>query len=540
MAAERLASGFRWVICGLVCVAVAINYLDRNLFSQLVPYFEDDLKLGPTDLALINVSFILPYGLAMVFVGRGIDRAGLRRGLSVAYLLWNLASLAHAFVGSLFGFMGVRFLLGVGESAMYPSGVKAMADWFPRKERALGTGIFNGGANFGSIIAPIVGIYLATHFGPHGWRICFLITGAAGLIWLFFWYTMYRSPQEHPKVSPSELAYIESDHETPTPRLSFQQLLAIKEVYGLGIAKAMTDAPLWFYMFWLPKFLADQFHAGPTMMMVAIPIVYIVADIGSIVGGWASSSMIKRGVPVGRARKSIMFTCALAVAPVSAVGFLVDHGPILGVPSVYWMIGLISLAAGAHQGWSTNLFTLISDTIPQSSVGLAVGAINGFAMIGVSAMQLFVGWCVQMTSSYVWPFLLAGSLYLLAFGVLVLFMPQVQQARTDRLASMPWVMTGVAALLGVLVWMQYASSAPPYASISDYLATRGPQIHATGEGIPGPTASVGWMKAQWFLWPLPGRKVKNELIKLDTHGHPFVESKGIKAAKYHGPVSGLS
>jgi MFS transporter, ACS family, hexuronate transporter len=529
-----MGRGFRWVICGLVFLAVAINYMDRQMFSQLIPFFEDDLKLGPTDLALINISFILPYGLAMVFVGQGIDGVGVRRGLTASYLLWNLASLAHAFVGSLFGFMGVRFLLGVGESGMFPAGIKTVADWFPRKERALATGIFNAGGNGGAVLAPILGVWLAT---AYGWRSCFLLTGSVGLFWLVLWLMVYRRPEEHPRVSPEELAYIHSDPEEVTPRLSFRQLLALKEVYGLGIAKAMTDAPFWFYLFWLPKMLNDEFHVSKLFMQVSLPVVYIVSDIGSIAGGWMSSHLINRGLPVGRARKLTMLTCALAVVPVVGVGGLIDHPPILGIPCVIWAIAVISLAMGGHQGWSSNLFTLVSDTVPKSTVAMAVGAINGFAMVGAAAMQVFVGWSVQATSSYTWPFVAAGSLYLLALGVLQIFMPRVEPAAVGKRASPFALATGIAVLLAAIGWLQYKVSVPPYASVDSYLAMRGREIQADGPATPGPAAKVGWMDAQWFRWPLDGGKTKVELIKFDTHGRPFVESKGAKAAKYSGPAA---
>jgi len=535
MGSEKLATGFRWTICALVFVAVAINYMDRNLFSQLVPLFEDDLKLGPTDLALINCSFILPYGLAMVFVGTGIDRVGVRNGLTVTYLLWNIASLAHAFVNSLLGFMGVRFLLGVGESGMYPSGIKTVTDWFPRKERALATGIFNAGANIGAILAPTLGLWLAT---SQGWRACFILTGSIGLVWLIFWLAIYRQPEVHPKVDPSELAYIESDKEDWASRLDFRQLLTIKGLYGLGIAKAMTDAPFWFYMFWLPKMLKDDFHVSTTFMMVAIPVVYIFADICSVIGGWASSHLIHRGMDVGRARKLTMLVCAIAVTPVMAAGPIADQqGPLLGIAPVFWVVALISLAVGAHQGWSSNLFTLVSDTIPKPSTAMAVGAINGFAMVGAAALQLFVGWSYQTFSSYRLPFLVASLLYLLALGVIQIFLPKVEQVTPTKRASIPLLTGGLAAMLLILGWMEYAITVPAYPDLNGYLTKRASELQAVSPPTPGPTAKVGWMQAQWFDWHLANGKDKPELIKFDTHAHPIIESKGAKAAKYSGPAA---
>lgn len=521
---------YRWTICALIFFATTVNYLDRQLFSLLVPFFEDELKLGPTDLALINVSFVLPYGLAMLFIGRWIDQIGIKKGLGASFLLWNLASIGHAVVNSLGGFMGIRFLLGLGESGMYPSAIKTMTDWFPTRERSLATGFFNAGANLGAFLAPLVGVWIAT---VYGWRACFVFTGAAGLVWIFFWNRMYRPPSEHPKVSESELTFIRSDGEEVLPPLTYAQLFGIRSVYGLAIAKALTDAPWWFYLTWMPKFLVDQFHVTPAFMALAIPVIYVVADVGSVAGGWLSSSLIKRGMNVGPARKSAMLACALAVLPVMAIGSLVDHGSILGLPAVYWAVAIVALAAGAHQGWSCNLFTLISDIVPKRAAAMAVGGINGFAMVGVSAMQFFVGRSVQLTSSYTLPFVVAGSLYLVAWVVLQVMVPRVEQDPAQRIAHLPKVWAGAALVLVALFALQYSLNKPPYSSVSDYLSQRGQELHRSPTS--GPVAKVGWMSSQWIAWRAGSGKPKLELIKLDSRQQPFIESKGVKASRYKGP-----
>ena len=527
----RPATGVRWTICALIFFAVTVNYLDRQLFSTLVPFFENDLKLGPTDLALLNVSFILPYGFFMMFVGRMIDRVGTRKGLGGAFVVWNVASIAHALVQSLSMFMGFRFILGVAESAMFPSGIKAMTDWFPRKERAFATGIFNAGSNLGAVLAPLLGVALATKFG---WRACFIITGSVGIIWVFFWRQMYRAPSEHPKVSESELAFINSDPKESIEKLSFGELFALKPVYALMLAKALTDAPWWLYLTWMPKFLVDQFHVTPFFMGLAVPIIFIVADVGSIAGGWFSSSLIKKGLSVGHARKLAMATCAFLVFPVMLVGALVDHAPILGVPPVYWAVAIVSLAAGAHQGWSSNLFTLASDTLPKSAIAMGVGVINGFAMVGVSAFQFFVGRSVQVTGSYTLPFIGAGLVYPLGLLIIHLMMPRVEPAIPKRSAPMGLVAAGGVAVLAGLGLLQYWLNKPPYLTVSDYLADRGPEIKSTSP-VAGPSAKVGWMDARWYRWKTDRGTSKLELVKMDLYGHPFVEGKGDAAAKYEGP-----
>lgn len=532
MTLAKRQPGFRWTICALVFFAMTVNYLDRSVFAQLVPFFENDLRLSPTDLALINVGFALPYGLAMTFVGRWIDRVGVGRGLRGSFVLWNLASLAHAFVGGLGSFVLIRALLGIGECGMYPSAVKTATEWFPQKERATANGVFNAGANMGAFFAPLLGVGLATAFG---WRTCFVVVGLIGMAWVPLWNHYYRPPAENPRVTPAELAHIQSDAETAEPPLTYAQLFALRPVYGLALAKALTDAPWWFYLTWMPKFLTDQFKVSSAFMALSIPIIYLVADGGSVLGGVLSSRLIARGVAVGPARKLAMLVCALAVLPVMAVGGLVDHAPVLGIAAVFWAVAATALAAGAHQGWSANLFTLISDTVPKNGVAVAVGAINGFSMVGVSAFQFFVGRYVQNTGTYVMPFVLAGSLYLIALACLQVVVPHVRPSDTSRRADLRLVGLAAALVLGGLLWLQVALNKPPYANFHDYLVKRTFETHSVLPPEEGPAAKVGWMSARWYVWYTERNKPKAELIKFDGAGHPYVEGKGAKAARYEGP-----
>lgn len=527
---ERRA-GFRWTICALIFFATTVNYLDRQLFSLLIPFFESELRLGPTDLALINVSFVIPYGVAMIFVGQWIDRVGVGKGLGNSFLLWNVASMGHALVNSFSGFIGMRFLLGLGESGMFPAAVKTVTEWFPARERSLATGVFNAGANCGAILAPLLGVWLAA---TYGWRTCFVLTGLVGLIWIVFWNRLYRPPTEHPRVTPEELLIIQADGEPPTEKIGLAQLFSIRPIYGLAVAKALSDAPWWFYLTWMPKFLVDQFGLKPGFMALAIPVIYIVADVGSIAGGWASSRLIARGWDVGPARKLTMLVCAVLVLPVCVVGNLVGSGPIVGVPSVYWAVLIVAVAAGAHQGWSSNLFTLVSDTVPKRAVAVAVGGINGFAMVGVSAMQFFVGSYVQLTSSYTLPFIVAGTLYLVALVILQLWIPQVRPVAPGWPARMGLVALGAAVVLGGLGLMQYVLNRPPYGSLADYQAKRQIELRASAPPVVAAEAKVDWMAARWYVWQTP-EGPKRELVKLDTAGRPFVEQKGADAPKYAGP-----
>ncbi len=530
--AKEKLSGYRWVVCALIFFATTVNYLDRQLFSLMVPFFEDDLKIGPIDLALINVSFILPYGLSMMFVGRVIDRVGIKRGLGGAFILWNIASMAHASVRSLTGFMSARFLLGIGESGMFPAAVKTMTDWFPKKERALATGYFNSGSNMGALLAPLLGVAVASAFG---WRTCFVLVGGVGIVWIYFWNKMYTSPEKHPKVSAEELAHIQSDPNEITERISIQQLFAIKPLYALVFAKAISDAPWWFYLTWMPKFLVDQFGLSPKFMAIAIPVIYIIADVGSIAGGWMSSTLIKRGMEVGPARKWTMLTCAIAVTPVMLVGALVNTPTVLGIASVYWVILIVSLAAGAHQGWSSNFFTVISDTVPKSAIAMAVGVINGFGMVGAAAFQFLVGRSVQMFNSYTLPFVVAGTLYFIALTAIHLFVPKQEAFNPLKRANMFPVCFGGLVILAGLAKLQYEVNKPPYLSLADYEVVRKEQLKSPTRVYVGPKAKVGWMDARWYYWGLKEKPGKIELVKIDTQGRPFVEPKGAAAARYKGP-----
>jgi ACS family hexuronate transporter-like MFS transporter len=382
-------------------------------------------------------------------------------------------------------------------------------------------------------LAPYLGVKIAK---AYGWQMAFEVLGAVGVVWLIFWFVLYRSPKDHPKLSESEYAYIHKDDTEFVERISYSQLFGMRPVYGLAIAKALTDGPWWFILLWLPKILVDQFHVSVDFMALALPVVYVIGDVGSVGGGWFSSALLKKGWSVNRARKAVMLGSAACVLPVSSVGFLVDRPAIAGISCVFWAVGILAIAAAAHQSWSSNLFTVISDTVPKNSMAMAVGAINGFAMVGVSAMQFFVGRMVQLTSSYTVPFMVAGCLYLVGFVFLHLFIPNIEPYPTVRRAKIPWVVAGTAAILVCLGYMLYATNRPPYFSVADYISIRQKELKATGPPVEGPAAQVRWMQSRWYAWHLPTGKTKLELVKLDTHGQPWIEEKGDKANKYVGPV----
>lgn len=531
--ATQVMGRVRWTICGLLFAATTINYLDRQLFSLLIPFFENDLRIGPVDIALINASFLLAYGFGMVFVGNLIDRIGARKGLGWGFFLWNLAAAGHALVGGFLGFVGMRFLLGVGESANFPASVKTIADWFPRKERAYATGWFNSGSNIGAILAPILAVFVANQFG---WRMAFLGLGSIGLIWLIFWLKFYHQPREHPGLSSMELEHIESDPPENEDNISYQELFGMRPLYAIALGKFFSDAPWWFYLTWLPKFLTDQFKVSTEWMAVAVAVVYIITDIGSVFGGWLSSRLIRAGKSVGYSRKVAMLTCACGALPVMFVSQLVGRPDILGIPAIYIALGLVSLAAGSHQGWSCNLFTLVSDTMPKRAIAATVGIITMFGAVGAAILQIVIGTWVQKTSTYTLPFILAGTLYLLGLACIHFVMPNVEPTSPRKRVGLGTLILGAVVMLSIFGSATYFLNRPPYASASDYLAKRGGELKTTGQPSTGPNATVGWMRAKWYVWSDVNHKAKAELLKFDRDDRPIIEAKGDKAKNYSGPT----
>ena len=531
--ATQMIGRVRWTICGLLFAATTINYLDRQLFSLLIPFFENELRIGPVDIALINASFLLSYGFGMVFVGHFVDKIGTRKGLGWGFFLWNLAAAGHALVGGFTGFIAARFLLGVGEASNFPASIKTVAEWFPKKERAYATGWFNSGSNIGAVIAPILAVFVAKQFG---WRMAFLGLGSIGLIWLYFWLKFYHHPHDHPKLSPQELEHIESDPPESLAKVSYQELFGMRPVYAIALGKFFSDAPWWFYLTWLPKFLTDQFKVEAGWMGIAVAVVYLIADGGSIFGGWLSSRLIAAGKSVGFARKTAMLTCACCAAPVMLVGQLVGVPSVLGIPTIYVALALVAVAAGAHQGWSCNLFTLVSDSMPRSAVAATVGVITAFGAVGAAILQVIIGMWVQTTSSYTLPFILAGTLYFIGLGLLHLVMPNVEPHQPQKKVKLWRVGLGAMAMLGIFATTSYILNRPAYTSLDNYLLKRATELKTTAPPSVGPNATVGWMRAKWYVWVDATKKPKAELIKFDRDERPIVEAKGILAKNYTGPT----
>lgn len=412
---------YRWTICALLFFATTINYIDRQVIGILKPTLSDELGWNEVDYGNIVFAFQTAYAVALLVAGGLIDSLGTRLGYAAALVVWSLAAIGHAFVRSVAGFSAARFVLGLGEAGNFPAAVKTVAEWFPRKERALATGIFNAGSNVGAIAAPLTVPYIALHYG---WEWAFILTGAVGFLWLFFWLPIYRRPEEHPRLSPAELAYIRSDPPEATTKIPWARLLPHRQTWAFALGKFLTDPVWWFYLFWLPSFMKENFGVGLSQVSLPLIVIYLVADVGSIGGGWLSSAFIKRGWDVNRARKTAMLICALCVLPVIFAA---------QTKSPWIAIALISLAAAAHQGWSANIFTLASDMFPRRAVGSVVG-IGGMAgAVGGMIASATIGHVLQLTgSNYVPLFAACGFAYLLALGLMHLLAPRLTAPDLDR------------------------------------------------------------------------------------------------------------
>jgi ACS family hexuronate transporter-like MFS transporter len=418
---ERLL-GYRWTVCALLFAATTINYIDRQAFGILGPTLQSEMGWSESQYGDIVSWFSLAYGVGFLGMGRFLDRVGVRFGFSFAVIAWSLAAMGHAIARSATGFSVARAALGLGESGNFPGAIKTVADWFPKKERALATGIFNAGTNVGAILTPLIVPWIALTWG---WQWAFIATGALGFVWLIFWLAMYREPEQHPRVSPAELAYIRSDPVELPGSVPWLSLLTYRQTWAFLIGKFMTDPIWWFYLYWLPKFLDTNW--GIKLAQVAVPliVIYLVADVGSVGGGWLSSFLIKRGWSVNAGRKTAMLAAALLIVPTM---FAPNAG------SLWLAIAIVSVAAAAHQWWSANLFTTASDMFPRFAVASVVG-IGGFAgAMGGLLFQRATGRILDATGNdYSIIFVICGLAYVSALLVIHLLVPRLEPiAMTQR------------------------------------------------------------------------------------------------------------
>jgi len=423
---------YRWTICSLVFFATTINYLDRAVISLLKPYLTTEFNWDSGDYADIEVAFKFAYALGMLGVGGLIDKLGTKIGYAVSTFLWSVAAVGHAFVSSTLGFGVARAFLGITEAGNFPAAIKATAEWFPKRERAFATGIFNSGSNVGAIIAPLTVPLIAETLG---WKWAFILTGSIGFIWVIFWFWLYEVPARHARLTKAEFEYIHSDVDDMAavaiktePKVSWFRLLAFRQTWVFVLGKFLTDPVWWFYLFWLPDFLDKQYGIRGLAIMWPVALVYTISSVGSVAGGWLPLSFIKNGWPVFRARKTAMLIYAFLVLPIV-------FAQQLGQINMWLAVLVIGIAAAAHQAWSANIFTTVSDMFPKKAVasvtgmGGMAGGLGGILLTALVQKRMFVYYesMDQLETAYFIMFLICGGAYLLAWLVMHLLAPRMKQ-----------------------------------------------------------------------------------------------------------------
>ena len=427
---QQAIGKYRWTICALVFFATTINYLDRAVISLLKSTLTKEFTWSETDYANIVIAFQVCYAIGFLGAGRLIDKLGTKIGYALATTLWSIAAVGHALVTSTTGFFVARGALGFTEAGNFPAAIKTVAEWFPKKERAFATGIFNSGANIGAIIAPLTVPFIAKQWG---WQWAFILTGLIGFIWLALWFILYEVPKKHKKLSAAEFEFIHSDPEEEMTangdykKISWGKLLTYKQTWAFAVGKFLTDPVWWFYLFWLPDFLEKQYGLSKTDIALPLAFAYLMSTFGSVFGGWLPMMFIKKGWPVFRSRKTAMLIFAVCVLPVLAAQYV-------GAVNMWLAVIVIGFAMAAHQAWSANIFTTVSDMFPKSStasvtgIGGMFGALGGI-LIAKSAGKLFdyyksIG---DKETGYLIMFVVCGSAYLLAWLLMHILVPKMKK-----------------------------------------------------------------------------------------------------------------
>jgi ACS family hexuronate transporter-like MFS transporter len=420
-------TNYRWGVVALLFFATTINYLDRQVIGLLKPTLEKEFVWTEEDYSHIVMAFQAAYALGLLIFGGFIDKLGTKLGYTISLIVWSLAAMLHAVVKTTLGFGVVRAALGAGESGNFPAAIKVVAEWFPKKERALATGIFNSGANIGAVVAPVMVPWI---LGIYGWQMAFIITGAIGFVWLIFWWFLYEVPARHKKINAAEFEHVHSDTDEPVvegaaeEKVKWGRLFGIRQTWAFVAGKFLTD-PIWyFFLFWLPSYFSTTFHLDLSKPSLPLVLIYTATTVGSIGGGYLSSRLIKSGMPIFRARKTAMFIFALCVIPIFAARYATN---------IWQAVGLISLAAAAHQAWSANIFTTASDMFPKRAVSSIVG-IGGMAgSVGGIAFPFFIGWILEtykeagnLTGGYNIIFTVCASAYLVAWLIMHLLTPRMK------------------------------------------------------------------------------------------------------------------
>ena len=416
-AASGRVGRHRWVIVGLLFAATAINYVDRQMIGVLKPTLSAEFGWSESDYANIVFWFQLAYAIGYISFGRVVDRLGARLGYTIALVIWTISHMAHGLATGVTSFAAARFGLGIGESGNFPAGIRAVTDWFPQRERALAIGIFNAGANVGAIITPLLVPALVLAFG---WPVAFYVTGLFGIAWLAAWWSLYRHPREHPKISAAELAWIEQDPSDPIQPIAWGKLITYRETWAYALGKFLIDPIWWFFLFWLPGYLFERYDMDLKTFGLPLAAIYLISDVGSVLGGWMSSRLIKAGRTPNFARKATMAFWAACVFPIWFAQ---------SIDSVWTAVLVIGLATAAHQAFSANLYTLPSDLFPRSAVGSVVGIGGTVGAFGGMGMALFTGYILDATQSYDLLFAICASAYAVALLVVHVLTPRLDPIR---------------------------------------------------------------------------------------------------------------
>ncbi|THU34145.1 MFS transporter [Niastella caeni] len=419
---------YRWTICGLVFFATTVNYLDRAVISLLKSTLTKEMHWDDGDYANVEIAFKIAYAIGLLLAGRVIDKLGTKIGYALSTALWSIAAVAHAAANSVFGFGVARAALGVTEAGNFPAAIKTVAEWFPKKERALATGIFNSGANIGAIVAPASVPFIVEKLG---WQWAFIITGALGFVWLMLWFIYYEVPKKQKKLSQAEYEYIHSDKdETPAldqvkPSVSWARLLTYKQTWAFAVGKLLTDPIWWFYLFWLPDFLESQYGLKGTQVSLPVALVYSMSTIGSVFGGWIPMKLINSGWQTYKARKTSMLIYAFFVIPIL-------FAQLAGGVNMWLAVIIIGIAASAHQAWSANIFTTVSDMFPKHTTGSVTGiggmfgAVGGILLSAAVQKNMFVHYrsIGKIEVAYYIMFAVCGGAYLLAWVLMHFLVPK--------------------------------------------------------------------------------------------------------------------
>lgn len=417
---------YRWVICALLFFATTINYIDRQVIGLLKPTLENEFHWTELDYGYIVMAFASMYSLGYVIFGSFIDKVGTKIGYSISVFVWSVAALLHGVIKSTVGFGMARGLLGLAESGNFPAAVKAVAEWFPKKERALATGIFNSGTSIGAVVAPLLVPWV---LGMYGWRQAFWVTGSLGFIWLIFWWIFYQIPSKQKRLKQAELNFINSDVDLPETgvKIKWRKLLGLRQTWVFIIGKVLTDPIWWFFLFWLPSYFSDTFDLDLTKPSLQLAVVYAANTVGSIGGGYLSSYFIRHGWPVLKARKMTLLIMAIAVTPIFFARF---------AGNIWTAVAIISIATAAHQAWSANIFTIVSDIVPKKAVSSVVG-IGGMAgSIASTLFPLLVGFLLayyknigDIAAGYNILFIICGCAYILAWIIIHLLTKNMRPIR---------------------------------------------------------------------------------------------------------------